>query len=756
MNSPRPSVTSDFRAFSPDRDSDRKLDRKPALEPDRRPDRKLNRKPALEPGCAGRGRRALLRGIRLAVCGLLLWTAFPAVAQINTDRVMIIGRNALYFNDYILSIQYFNQVIAAKPYLAEPYMYRAIAKLSLEDYQGAEDDCTKALECNPFLVRAYYCRSYARMNLKRYEASVEDCRKGLEFDTENRSLMLNKAISRLYARQYDSARVDLDELSYKYPRYMYTYMSRGQLCLETGDTLGAVDDFSRAIAVDRFYAPAYAARGYIALLRESYADAIPDFNEAIRLEPDNEGYYINRGLARYYSHDYRGVLADFDRVLQLNPASVQTYYNRGLIRSEVGDDNRAIEDFDRVLELDPGNDLARYNRALLRQTTGDLKGAEEDLTYIIGQYPQFIPAYYQRSEVRKSRGNAKGSDKDYFDAWDLENKLREDRAAGRRFSARGDQADAAASDDGKTRTMDEQDIEKYNRVIVSATDLEQTTRYANPVRGNVQNLNVEIRPEPMFGLSFYEQGRPVGVRKPMSCQVYLDSLAGQGVDMYRLLVTNQEKALDSEQVTARFASVDAWSKQMQEHPDRAALYFARAVDFSLVKDYVNALSDLDQALSLDPGFVLACFARANLRFNKLLFELAEVQGLEQSEVTLPAAPVMPSDGPMLGSLPISEGTFGADYMLVMQDYDHLVQLAPDFVYAWYNRGNIRFMQKDYRSALEDYNQAVALSPDFAEAWFNRGIVRIYLGQREQGLRDLSRAGELGLYKAYNIIKRFSE
>ena len=31
-------------------------------------------------------------------------------AQINTDRVMTIGRNALYFEDYVLSIQYFNLI----------------------------------------------------------------------------------------------------------------------------------------------------------------------------------------------------------------------------------------------------------------------------------------------------------------------------------------------------------------------------------------------------------------------------------------------------------------------------------------------------------------------------------------------------------------------------------------------------------------------------------------------------------------------
>lgn len=58
----------------------------------------------------------------LLVCVFACFSfAMPVAAQINTDQVMIIGRNALYFEDYILSIQYFNQVIKAKPYLAEPY-----------------------------------------------------------------------------------------------------------------------------------------------------------------------------------------------------------------------------------------------------------------------------------------------------------------------------------------------------------------------------------------------------------------------------------------------------------------------------------------------------------------------------------------------------------------------------------------------------------------------------------------------------------
>ena len=61
--------------------------------------------------------------IKKILAALLLFPTF-AYAQINTDRVMMIARNALYFEDYVLSIQYFNQVINAKPYLYEPYIFR--------------------------------------------------------------------------------------------------------------------------------------------------------------------------------------------------------------------------------------------------------------------------------------------------------------------------------------------------------------------------------------------------------------------------------------------------------------------------------------------------------------------------------------------------------------------------------------------------------------------------------------------------------
>ena len=131
---------------------------------------------------------------RLAL--LLAWLlSAPAgvLAQINTEQVVNIGRNALYFEDYVLAIQYFNQAIKAKPFLAEPYFYRSVAKISLEDYSGAEQDAGMAIERNPFIVDAYQVRGVSRQNLGNYAGAVEDYNAGLELMPEDKNLLFNRS-----------------------------------------------------------------------------------------------------------------------------------------------------------------------------------------------------------------------------------------------------------------------------------------------------------------------------------------------------------------------------------------------------------------------------------------------------------------------------------------------------------------------------------------------------------------------------------
>jgi tetratricopeptide (TPR) repeat protein len=78
---------------------------------------------------------------------------------------------------------------------------------------------------------------------------------------------------------------------------------------------------------------------------------------------------------------------------------------------------------------------------------------------------------------------------------------------------------------------------------------------------------------------------------------------------------------------------------------------------------------------------------------------------------------------------------------------------PDFVYAYYNRANILSLGNMNRQAVLDYNQAINLQDSFAEAYYNRAIAYLQIGNAPQACSDLSRAGVLGIAKAYSLIKR---
>ena len=167
--------------------------------------------------------------ILLFIASLL--TNFSVQAQINTDKMLANARNALYFEDYVLSIQYFNQVIRAKPHLAEPYFYRAIAKLSLEDFRGAEEDCTMAIERHPYITDAYMCRGIARQNLNDFDGAISDYQTGLIRSPENKTFLTNIAICYTAKKEYDQAEEAFGKLIKTYPSMPNAYMARGSMYL---------------------------------------------------------------------------------------------------------------------------------------------------------------------------------------------------------------------------------------------------------------------------------------------------------------------------------------------------------------------------------------------------------------------------------------------------------------------------------------------------------------------------------------------
>ena len=91
---------------------------------------------------------------------------------------------------------------------------------------------------------------------------------------------------------------------------------------------------------------------------------------------------------------------------------------------------------------------------------------------------------------------------------------------------------------------------------------------------------------------------------------------------------------------------------------------------------------------------------------------------------------------------------------VLGDLTDALRMDPQNAYLSYNRATLYAYRKDYQRAIDDYTRALQTDPQMAEAYYNRGLCRIFAGDKETGIQDLSKAGEMGLYAAYNLIKRY--
>ena len=638
---------------------------------------------------------------------------------------MSVGRTALHFDDYVLSIQYFNQVINAKPYLYEPYFYRAVAKLQLEDYMGAEQDCNSAIERNPFVVNSYQVRGLARVYQENYKGAVSDFRTGLKLDPESSSLRHNLILSLVRDGRSEEAILATDTLIANSPKYAPGMAMRSDLLWEQGDTIGAMEWMDKAVEINRFDADMLHHHGVMLARMELYADAEEDLDRTISLDPTNSGAYITRAMIRYFRDNLNGALSDYDMSIMIDPGTVTGHYNRGNLRAQVGDDNRAIEDFDFVIEAEPDNLMAIFYRGILRDNTGDYRGAEQDMTRVLEEYPQFIQGYQIRSEVREKLGNRRGAEEDALIVM---------RDQNRRFNNAMGYSDEESdnNDDGKTRERGDKNVRNYRKIVVDE-NLENSTGFSSEYRGKVQNRNVDVKYLEPYRLTYYkDNGQTVST---VHGSKVVEELSASGCFMSELLLENNEVQLDEKQIDRLFADIGLRTQNMSDDSGTAdCLLLARALDFALLQDFTNAESDIDNAISINPDNWALWFCRAQVRSRSIQVKRAE-QDLDSQQ---------------------KENNSDIGYQFVIRDLTRAIELEPSFAYAYYNRGTFYAMTNDMHAALMDFDKAIELDETLAEAWYNRGLVLVLLNRMDDAFRDLSRAGELGIYSAYNIIKRFSK
>lgn len=682
---------------------------------------------------------------RLSLIISLFCAALSSAAQINTDQVLNVGRNALYFEDYVLSIQYFNQVIAAKPYLAQPYFYRALAKYNLDDMRGAEADVSIAIERNPFITDAYELRGVVRQMQGKTQEAVGDFNKALEMLPENRSLLYNRSVALLELKRYDEARKSFDELLSHHSGYDNGLLGKAQLELAVNDTVEALADIEKALSINRHLTNGYIMRAQISMNRgkDSFAAALADMDEAIRLNPRNPGFFINRAFLRYKLDDYFGAMSDYDYALELEPSNFVAHFNRAMLCAEVRDYDKALQDFNEVLQLRPDEYRTLYNRAIVYRERREYKPALADVDKVIEAFPTLAAAYFLRFDIKKSMGDRSAQK-------DLDRSL---ALAKERIKVKGKKGADDTSDlfgtpevsDGIARGAGDEDTEpqevvasRFSSLLTVNDNLKVQQEFNNKnIRGRVQDRNLAIEIEPLFTLTYFIS--PTQLKPSSDYIMEIDDVNRRRVLRFVLQATNHEVSLtDAEEINRHFQSIEYYNSYISTHAPRAIDYFGRGMDHMTVHNYESALSDFSKAVELTPDFALGNFMKAIARYR--LYQRPDKDGHEDGKNSNEIAALDRS------RIALSR---------VIDDIDKTIKLSPLMAAAHFNKGTLLIETGDLTSAIASLTRAIELKPDFGEAYYNRGYAYLRLGNKQAGLADLSKSGELGIVPSYNLLKRMN-
>ncbi len=582
------------------------------------------------------------------------------------------------------------------------YIQTGQVKLSTNNYVGAIENFSIVIKFKPQLPEPYFYRATAKHQLEDYRGAISDYTKAIEIKPYYPQAYQNRGHAYLAIDKYDEAIADYTEALSMSPHNAGIYNNRGIAKISKRDIDGAIEDYNKALEITPNYINALINRSNAFIANEDTKSAIRDLNKIIIMRPHYASAYLLRGLARFELGDYGAALRDFDQTIRFDSESAYAYNNRGLVKQRLEDFQGALMDYDMALQLNPTMPNAYFNRALIKDATGQT-GAEED--YRIAA--QLDPRY----NIPK-----RTIEEEYWAQLQQQS-----------------QTQSNTSTDSIAQAKIEEDASKARRRFrLSLADTRNIpTNEEEVVDGLVQNKNVIIEIQNVFKISSFVKNS-INYDRMQYYSSPVEELNKYNNYTPQLTIDNQEMDdfMGSYSANAQYFSGKLKINTSSEN------YLSRAIFLALNKEYSKAIDDLGNCIEKDSKNELAYFTRANCR----------LKVIEQLESL-----------PSLGGDPNSyfgSDLYANDYKQILKDYDKTIKLNPNFPFAYYNKAYVKCRLGEYEEGMQLFKQALEIQPDMAEAYFNLGLTKIYLDDIDGAAADLSRAGELGINSAYNIIKRY--
>ena len=158
----------------------------------------------------------------------------------------------------------------------------------------------------------------------------------------------------------------------------------------------------------------------------------------------------------------------------------------------------------------------------------------------------------------------------------------------------------------------------------------------------------------------------------------------------------------------------------------------------MLQQYALQVDSLNRTLPADRQLYIVC-GKSNIKDASLYLKQDTMSAVSLWMTTIIQAQQDSTDVPRMTAQ-------------LLDDFSRAIALSPGNAYLHYNQGNAYVNCLEFQQAVEAYTVAIRIDPHLAEAYYNRGLARLALKQQDEAVSDLSKAGELGLYTAYSLLK----
>jgi tetratricopeptide (TPR) repeat protein len=202
-----------------------------------------------------------------------------------------------------------------------------------------------------------------------------------------------------------------------------------------------------------------------------------------------------------------------------------------------------------------------------------------------------------------------------------------------------------------------------------------------------------------------------------------------------------------------FIEMEDYAKAINDFNDalkfdstNSTLYFNRGYSQALSGNYESAITDYSKAISYDSTNAKVFVNRGDL--------LAGVDEHQKAIFDFTSALAVNNKDELAYFNRAKEFAKIGMIKQAIEDYSKAIILNPSKIEYYFLRGELKVRSGEFLSAAADYTKVISLQPGNGNAYYNRGICYANINLKDNACDDLNRAGELGFFEAYEVIRKY--